>query len=406
MNDFRAFNFSNLRALVRVDFNVPLDKQTRQVTDNLRISAALPTIQKILNDGGSVVLMSHLGRPLKKLKADGSIDKEQHSLRHLIPELKALTGKEIKFSDDCISEDAFRLSSTLPPGEILLLENLRFYKEEEKGDIGFAEKLSRHGQVYVNDAFGTAHRAHASTAIIARFFPPDRRLFGLLMTAEIENAERVMKNARRPFTAIMGGAKVSDKILILQQLIRKVNYLLIGGGMAYTFFRALGGKTGASLCEEDQLELARDILEKAEKAGVKIHLPTDSLIAERVEGGAATRYARSDDIEEGWMGVDIGPQAIQQFRQIILTSKTILWNGPMGVFEIPAFENGTRSIASAVAEATSQGAFSLIGGGDSAAAVRKFGLASAMSYVSTGGGALLEYFEGKELPGIKMMLES
>lgn len=406
MPDIQSFNFSNIRALIRVDFNVPLDKKTLQVTDNMRIRAALPTINKILRDGGSVVLMSHLGRPLKKLKEDGTVDVLKHSLKNIVSELSKLLNREVKFADDCISEEAFSLSSCLKSGEVLLLENLRFYKEEEKGDKTFAEKLSKHGQVYVNDAFGTAHRAHASTAVIAEFYPKEKRMFGYLMAAEIENADRVMKNSVKPFTAIMGGAKVSDKILIIEQLMKKADHLIIGGGMAYTFFRALGGKTGASLCEEDKLDLANDILSKAKAAGVSIHLPDDSVLGDKFDAEANTQTTDSNTIPDGWMGLDIGPKAIQKFSEVILQSKTILWNGPMGVFEMEKFQNGTISIGEAVAKATSNGAFSLIGGGDSAAAVMKFNMTDKMSYVSTGGGALLEYFEGKELPGIKMMLES
>lgn len=395
-----------MRALVRVDFNVPLDKKTLQVTDNMRIRAALPTINKILNDGGSVVLMSHLGRPLKKLKEDGTVDVPRHSLKNIVTELSKLLNREIKFAGECISEEAFSLSSGLKNGEVLLLENLRFYKEEEKGDKVFAEKLARHGQVYVNDAFGTAHRAHASTAVIAEFFPKEKRMFGYLMASEIENADRVMKNTVKPFTAIMGGAKVSDKILIIEQLMKKVDHLIIGGGMAYTFFRALGGKTGASLCEMDKLSLANDILSKAKAAGVIIHLPVDSMLGDKFDAEANTQTSESNAVPDGWMGLDIGPKAVQQFSEIILQSKTILWNGPMGVFEMEKFQTGTKAIGEAVAQATAGGAFSLIGGGDSAAAVMKFNMSDKMSYVSTGGGALLEYFEGKELPGIKMMLES
>ncbi len=406
MTKIQSFSFSNTRALVRVDFNVPLDKKTLQVTDNMRIRAALPTINKILNDGGSVVLMSHLGRPLKKLKEDGTVDVPKHSLKNIVSELSKLLNRNVKFVDDCISEEAFRISSGIKNGEVLLLENLRFYKEEEKGDETFAGKLAKHGQVYVNDAFGTAHRAHASTAVIAKFFPKEKRMFGYLMAAEIENADRVMKNTVKPFTAIMGGAKVSDKILIIEQLMKKVDHLIIGGGMAYTFFRALGGKTGASLCEEDKLDLANDILAKAKAAGVTIHLPVDSVLGDKFDAEANTMTADSNAIPDGWMGLDIGPKAIQNFSEIILQSKTILWNGPMGVFEMEKFQNGTKAIGEAVAKATANGAFSLIGGGDSAAAVMKFNMAEKMSYVSTGGGALLEYFEGKELPGIKMMLES
>ena len=403
MQGIKDFNFSGHRALVRVDFNVPLNKQF-EITDDSRIRGALPTIRKILNDGGSVVLMSHLGRPLKKLKEDGTVDYHKFSLRHVLKHLSALLNCEVKFSDDCVSENSFTLSSALKPGEVLLLENLRFYKEEEKGDPGFAEKLSRYGHVYVNDAFGTAHRAHASTAIVANYFDRGRKMFGFLMNDEISNAEKVLKHAQHPFTAILGGAKVSDKILIIENLLHKANYIIIGGGMAYTFFKAMGGKIGNSLVEDDKLTLALDLIEKAKKNNVKLLLPVDSVVADKFDPAANVSNYPSGEIPDGWMGLDISTKAIGDFTQVITSSKTILWNGPMGVFEMDKFQNGTKAIAEAVANATSNGAFSLVGGGDSVAAINKFGLADKVSYVSTGGGAMLEYFEGKELPGIKAIL--
>lgn len=399
-----SYNFSGKRALVRVDFNVPLDKKTLAVTDDTRLRGAVPTIKKILNDGGSVVLMSHLGRPLKKLKEDGTIDKERHSLKQVAKAIARLLGVEVKFAVDCMSDEAFAMSSALQPGEVLLLENLRFYKEEEKGDAAFAEKLSKHGEVYVNDAFGTAHRAHASTTIVANYFSPENKMFGYLMADEVKNADRVLKNAEKPFTAILGGAKVSDKILIIENLLNRANNILIGGGMAYTFFKAMGGNIGHSLVEEDKLALALELMTKAKEKGVTLMLPTDSLIADKFDVAANTASANSDEIPEEWMGLDIGNKAIHDFTQVILSSKTILWNGPMGVFEMEKFQHGTAAIAKAVAEATARGAFSLVGGGDSVAAVNKFGLADKVSYVSTGGGAMLEYFEGKELPGIKAIV--
>ncbi|MCS6935493.1 MAG: phosphoglycerate kinase [Chitinophagales bacterium] len=394
-------NFNGKRALIRVDFNVPLDKKTYAVTDDTRLRGALPTIRKVLNDGGSAVLMSHLGRPLKKLKEDGSIDYEKHTLRHVLPALAGLLGCEVKFAEDCIGEQAFALSSSLKSGEVLLLENLRFHKGEEKGDEAFAQKLSKHGDIYVNDAFGTAHRAHASTTIVARYFEEGKKLFGYLMEAEIRNARRVLESAERPFTAILGGAKVSDKILIIENLLNIADHILIGGGMAYTFFKAEGGKIGSSLCEDDKLDIARDLLDRAKKKGVHIHLPVDSVIADAFANEARTDTAPSRNIPDGWMGLDIGPEASVAFSEIIRKSKTILWNGPMGVFEMPNFQSGTRHIAQSVAAATEQGAFSLVGGGDSVAAVNQFGFADKVSYVSTGGGAMLEYFEGKVLPGIQ-----
>ncbi|MBL0047675.1 MAG: phosphoglycerate kinase [Bacteroidetes bacterium] len=386
------YNFSGKRALVRVDFNVPLDKATLAVTDDTRIRAAIPTIKKILKDGGSVVLMSHLGRP-----KEGPADK--YSLKHTLETLSKLAGASVKFADDCVGESARKLASELKSGEILLLENLRFYKEEEKGDEAFAHKLADLGNFYVNDAFGTAHRAHASTAVIAKFFP-DAKCFGYVMANEIANADKVMLKAERPFTAVMGGAKVSDKILIIEQLMKKVDHLIIGGGMTYTFIKAMGGNIGSSLCEEDKIDLAKEIIERAKTSGVKLHLPPDSVTADAFSNDAKIATAKSTEIAEGWMGLDIGPEAVKVYSEILKQSKTILWNGPMGVFEMPNFENGTKKVAEAIAEATSHGAFSLIGGGDSAAAVAKFNMVDKVSYVSTGGGALLEYFEGKSLPGI------
>ncbi len=393
MTSFTNYNFSNKKALIRVDFNVPLNDQF-EITDDTRMTAAVPTINKILTDGGSVILMSHLGRP-----KDGPTDK--YSLRHLLQHVKELLPQaKVYFANDCIGAEAVEKALSLKSGEVLLLENLRFYKEEEKGDKAFAEKLSKLGDVYVNDAFGTAHRAHASTALIADFFSADTKMFGLLMEAEVLNAEKVLHHAEKPFTAVIGGAKVSDKILIIENLLQRATDIIIGGGMAYTFWKAQGKKIGNSLCEDDRLTLANDILQKANAAGVNIHLPIDSTIADKFAADAQTDNCDSTNIPDGWMGLDIGEKAITAFREVILKSKTILWNGPMGVFEMEKFQQGTKSIAMAVAEATANGAFSLIGGGDSVAAINKFHLASQVSYVSTGGGAMLEYFEGKELPGI------
>lgn len=394
MSTFASFSFKGLKALIRVDFNVPLNEQF-QITDDTRMRATLPTIHKILSDGGSVILMSHLGRP-----KDGPTDK--YSLRHLVDHLQTLVGTDhpVKFANDCIGQSAIDQAAALQPGEVLLLENLRFYKEEEKGDAAFAEKLSKLGDVYVNDAFGTAHRAHASTAVIAQYFDAGKKMFGLLMEGEVSSAEKVLHQAEQPFTAIIGGAKVSDKILIIENLLNRANRIIIGGGMAYTFFKAQGGIIGNSLCEDDRLETAKEILQKAKEKGVKILLPMDSVIADKFDANAQTTTSESNGIPAGWMGLDIGPAAVAHFKEAILTSKTILWNGPMGVFEMEKFQNGTKSIALAVAEATRNGAFSLVGGGDSVAAVNQFHLAEQVSYVSTGGGAMLEYFEGKELPGI------
>jgi len=393
MSKFSEHNFKGEKVLIRVDFNVPLNDKY-QITDDTRMSAAVPTIQKIIKDGGSVILMSHLGRP-----KDGP--SEKYSLKHLVVRLRRLlNGETVLFANDCIGDEAYKMTADLQPGEVLLLENLRFYKEEEKGNEGFAEKLSKLGDVYVNDAFGTAHRAHASTAVIANFFPADKRMFGLLMEGEVKSAEKVLHNSEKPFTAIIGGAKVSDKILILENLLEKATDIIIGGGMAYTFLKAMGGKIGNSLCEEDRLGTADEIMKKATAKGVCIHLPPDSIIADKFDATADTSDAPSNHIPDGWMGLDIGPNACDQFCNVIKRSKTILWNGPMGVFEMEKFRHGTKTIAKAVAEATSSGAFSLVGGGDSVAAVNQFGFANKVSYVSTGGGAMLEYFEGKELPGI------
>jgi len=393
MSKFSEYNFKGQKALVRVDFNVPLNDKY-QITDDTRIKAAVPTIQKIIKDGGSVILMSHLGRP-----KDGPTEK--YSLKHLVVHLRRLlNGEAVLFANDCIGEEAIKMSTDLQAGEVLLLENLRFHKEEEKGGEGFAEKLSKLGDVYVNDAFGTAHRAHASTAVIAKFFPADKKMFGLLMEGEVKSAEKVLHHSEKPFTAIIGGAKVSDKILILENLLERATDIIIGGGMAYTFLKAMGGKIGNSLCEEDRLSTADEIMKKATAKGVCIHLPPDSIIADKFEATADTSDAPSNHIPDGWMGLDIGPNACDQFCNVIKRSKTILWNGPMGVFEMEKFRHGTKVIAKAVADATSSGAFSLVGGGDSVAAVNQFGYTNKISYVSTGGGAMLEYFEGKELPGI------
>lgn len=393
MNTIDQFDFKDKKALIRVDFNVPLN-DTFKITDDKRIRAALPTISKILKDGGAVILMSHLGRP-----KDGPTDK--YSLKHILSDLSALVGVEVKFADDCIGESAVKQAADLKPGEVLLLENLRFYKEEEKGDVAFAEKLSKLGDVYVNDAFGTAHRAHASTSIIAQFFP-NAKYFGYLMASEVENAEKILNHAERPFTAIMGGAKVSDKILLIEKLLDKVDNLIIGGGMAYTFAKAQGGEIGTSLLEADKQALSLELIEKAKAKGVNLILPVDTVIADKFANDADKKDVDSGQIPADWMGLDIGPKSVALFQDVIKNSKTLLWNGPMGVFEMESFQVGTKAVAEAVVAATKDnGAFSLIGGGDSAAAIAKFGMEDEVSYVSTGGGALLEYMEGKELPGVK-----
>jgi len=392
MTTLDQFNFSGKRALVRVDFNVPLHKTTFEVTDDIRIRSAVATIKKILTDGGSVILMSHLGRP-----KDGPEDK--YSLRHIVSTVEKNLGTTIQFADDCIGAEAVEKAAALQPGEVLLLENLRFYKEEEKGDEGFAKKLAALGNVYVNDAFGTAHRAHASTAVMAQYFTD--RVCGYLMQAELDNAKKVLDEVQKPYTAIMGGAKISDKILIIERLLDKVDNLIIGGGMAYTFFKAMGGEIGKSLVENDRLELAKELVEKAKAKGVNLLLPSDSKVADTFSNEANTAIESNDNINPDYMGLDIGPDAIAAFTAAIANSKTILWNGPMGVFEMSNFAAGTEAIAIAVVKATEEnGAFSLIGGGDSAAAISQMGMADRVSYVSTGGGALLEYMEGKELPGV------
>lgn len=393
MKTIESFNFNGKKAIIRVDFNVPLNERY-EITDDNRIKASLPTIRKILSDGGSVILMSHLGRP------KGGYE-EKYSLKHVVEHLSKLLAKEVIFSEDCIGETAIEKASSMKNGDVLLLENLRFYKEEEKGDKDFAGKLAKLGDVYVNDAFGTAHRAHASTTIVAEFFSDGNKMFGYLIASELQSMDKVLLDTQKPFTAIMGGAKVSDKILIIENLLNKVDNLIIGGGMTYTFIKAKGGKIGSSLVEEDKLDLALDIIKKAESKGVKLLLPVDHVVADKFSNEAASKITSIDHTDDGWMGLDIGPKSVKLFSETIENSKTILWNGPMGVFEMSNFEKGTKSIAQAIANATSKGAFSLVGGGDSVAAVTQMGLSEKVSYVSTGGGAMLEYMEGKELPGIK-----
>jgi phosphoglycerate kinase len=389
------YNFSGKRALIRVDFNVPLNASF-EITDDNRLKAALPTIKKILGDGGSVILMSHLGRP-----KEGPAEK--YSLKHVVGYLSKNLGVDVQFADDCIGEDAAKKSAALKPGEVLLLENLRFYKQEEKGDVDFAKKLASYGDVWVNDAFGTAHRAHASTAVMAQFFKD--KICGYVIEAELVNAEKVLKTGEKPLTAIMGGAKISDKILIIENLLDRVDNLIIGGGMAYTFFKAQGGKIGKSLCEEDKLDLAKSLIAKAKAKGVNLLLPLDSKIADAFDNNANTEFADNMNIKDGYMGLDIGPKAIEEFKAVISKSRTVLWNGPMGVFEMSNFAEGTKQVAAAVVACTEAGGFSLIGGGDSAAAVNILGYGDKVSYVSTGGGALLEYMEGKTLPGVAVLEE-
>jgi len=386
------YNFAGQKALIRVDFNVPLDAQYN-ITDDTRIRAALPTINKVLKDGGSVILMSHLGRP-----KEGPAEK--FSLKHVVNHLSKLLNRPVAFASDCIGDVAKNASSALKPGEILLLENLRFYKQEEKGDVDFAKQLSELGTFYINDAFGTAHRAHASTAVIAQFFP-NNKCFGYVMSGEIASVNNVLNSAEKPFTAIMGGAKVSDKILILEQLINKADNIIIGGGMAFTFVKAQGGQIGKSLVEEDKLETALNILKTAKEKGVNIYIPVDSVVADNFSNEANKQTIDIKAIPDGWMGLDIGPKTEKIYAEVIANSKTILWNGPMGVFEMSSFEQGTKSVAEAIVAATKKGAFSLIGGGDSVAAINKYKFANDVSYVSTGGGALLEYIESGSLPGIE-----
>jgi phosphoglycerate kinase len=416
MQTIDKFNFKGKKAIVRVDFNVPLDKKTFEVTDDTRIRGALPTIRKILGDGGSAILMSHLGRP------DG-VAQDKFSLRHVVPAVQKLIDLPVKFADDCIGESAKGLSAGLKAGEILMLENLRFYQEEEgkpilpenvtdeekkaakealkKKQKEFTARLASYADCYVNDAFGTAHRAHASTALIADLFTDENKMFGYLINAELDAMDKVLKAAKKPFTAIMGGAKVSDKILVIENLLPKIDNLIIGGGMTYTFIKAKGGKIGNSLCETDKLDIALSVLEKAKNSNVNVYLPVDAVNADKFDAEAATGKSRIDQTPDGWMGLDIGEESIKLFSDVIVKSSTILWNGPMGVFEMPKFAAGTTAIARAIADATAKGAFSLIGGGDSVAAINKNKLADKVSYVSTGGGAMLEYIEGKELPGIK-----
>ena len=414
MKMIQDFNFKDKKIIVRVDFNVPLDKKTFVVTDDTRIRGALPTINKIISDGGCLILMSHLGRPEGRM--------EKYSLKPVLPVLEKHLGKKILFADDCLGESAVKMSDELKPGEILLLENVRFYPEEEGKPIlpetatdeekkaakaelkvrqkEMAKKLSGYAEIYVNDAFGTAHRAHGTTAVIADYFPEDKRMFGFLINSELAAMDKVLNNAQHPFTAIMGGAKVSDKILLIENLLNRVDNLIIGGGMTYTFIKAQGGKIGKSLCEEDKLELALRIIEKAKEKNVKLYLPVDSLNADKFENDANTNVTAVDAVPDEWLGLDIAEKTISEFTAVIENSKTILWNGPMGVFEMEKFSKGTTAIAKAIAEATGKGAFSLIGGGDSVAAINKNNLVDKVSYVSTGGGAMLEYMEGKKLPGI------
>lgn len=395
MKTLNDFNFNNKKAIIRVDFNVPLDENFK-VTDATRIEAAKPTIDKILKDGGSVILMSHLGRP-KGVEA-------KYSLQHIVAKTEEILGQKVHFASDCIGEIAENAAKNLKSGEILLLENLRFYAEEEKGDIEFSKKLASLGDIYVNDAFGTAHRAHASTTIIAQFFQ-DAKCFGYLLAKEIESIEKVLKNSEKPVVAILGGSKVSSKITVIENILDKVNHMIIGGGMTFTFIKALGGKIGNSICEDDKLELAIEILKQAKEKGVQIHLPVDVVAADAFSNDANTQVVDVKNIPDGWQGLDAGPKSLEIIKRIILDSKTILWNGPLGVFEMESFANGTISLGEFIAESTANGAFSLVGGGDSVAAVKQFGLEPKMSYVSTGGGAMLEMLEGRTLPGIAAILD-
>jgi phosphoglycerate kinase len=395
MKTVNDINFKSKRALIRVDFNVPLDEDFN-VTDDTRMVAAKPTILKILEDGGSCILMSHLGRPKNR--------ESEFSLQHIVKPLSNILGVQVKFVDDCIGEKVENAVADLKSGEILLLENLRYYEEETKGDSAFAEKLSKLGDIYVNDAFGTAHRAHASTAIIAEFFP-ENKCFGLLLASEIENVNKVLETNEKPVSAIIGGAKVSSKITIIENILDKIDHLIIGGGMAFTFIKAQGGKIGSSLVEDDKQELALEILEEAKKKQVSVHLPVDAVIADSFSETADTKISAIDEIPEGWMGLDVGPMTNENFAEVLINSKTILWNGPVGVFEMEKFAEGTKILGNTIAKATQNGAFSLVGGGDSVAAVQKFNLADKVSYVSTGGGAMLEMLEGKTLPGIKALLQ-
>jgi phosphoglycerate kinase len=389
------FNFNNKKALIRVDFNVPLDEKFN-VTDANRIEAAKPTIDKILADGGSVILMSHLGRP-KGVQ-------DEFSLRHIVVKISEVLGVPVQFASDCIGEIAEKAANNLKAGEVLLLENLRFYKEEEAGDLEFSKKLASLGDIYVNDAFGTAHRAHASTTIIAQFFP-NHKCFGMLLAKEIESLNKVLKNSVKPVTAVLGGSKVSSKITVIENILDKVDHMIIGGGMTFTFIKALGGKVGNSICEDDKLQLALDILHMAKEKNVHIHIPVDVVAADAFSNDANTQIVDVREIPDGWQGLDAGPKSLENFKAEIMNSKTILWNGPLGVFEMEAFAHGTIALGNYIAESTAKGAFSLVGGGDSVAAVKQFGLEDKMSYVSTGGGAMLEMLEGKTLPGIAAILD-
>jgi phosphoglycerate kinase len=397
MASIHSYNFAGKRALIRVDFNVPLDKETFEVTDDTRIRAAVPTIKHILDQGGSVVLMSHLGRPT------GGYE-NRFSLEHIVAHVSKVIGVPVKFAGDCIADTAFEMSKNLKAGEVMMLDNVRFYKQETTGTESFAEQLAEHGDVYVNDAFGTAHRAHASTTIIAKFFPNDK-LFGFLIEGEIESVDKVLNSTEKPVTAIVGGAKVSSKIVIIERLLDRVDNLIIGGGMAYTFVKAMGGKVGNSLVEDDFMDMATSIMEQAKAKGVNLVIPTDTIIADAFSNDANTQEVKIGEIPNGWMGLDVGTETIAACNEVILNSKVILWNGPMGVFEMESFQKGTKAIADAIVVSTANGAFSLIGGGDSVAAINKFNLADKVSYVSTGGGAMLEYLEGIELPGIKAVRE-
>jgi phosphoglycerate kinase len=395
MKTLNDFNFKDKKALIRVDFNVPLDEKFN-VTDTNRIEAAKPTIDKILADGGSVILMSHLGRPKGK--------EEKYSLKHIVKTVSEVLGTNVEFASDCRGEVAFNAAVNLQPGQVLLLENLRFYAEEEAGDVDFARELSQLGDIYVNDAFGTAHRAHASTTIVAQFFP-NQKCFGLLLAKEIDSLNRVLNNSVKPVTAILGGSKVSSKITVIENILDKVDHMIIGGGMTFTFIKALGGKVGDSICEDDKLDLAIEILHKAKEKGVHIHIPVDVVAANAFSNDAETQIVDVREIPDGWQGLDAGPKSLENFKKIIMDSKTILWNGPLGVFEMEKFAHGTITLGEYIAESTANGAFSLVGGGDSVSAVKQFGLEDKMSYVSTGGGAMLEMLEGRILPGIQAILD-
>lgn len=395
MKTLQDFNFKDKKALIRVDFNVPLDENFK-VTDATRIEAAKPTIDKILKDGGSVILMSHLGRPKGK--------EDKYSLKHIVKKASEILGVEVKFAEDCKGEVAKNTAANLKAGEVLLLENLRFYKEEEAGDVDFAKELASLGDIYVNDAFGTAHRAHASTTIIAQFFPNDK-CFGTLLATEIESLNKVLKDSEKPVTAVLGGSKVSSKITVIENILDKVDHMIIGGGMTFTFVKAQGGKIGDSICEDDKQDLALEILRLAKEKNVQIHIPVDVVAANAFSNDAETQIVEVDKIPDGWQGLDAGPKSLENFKKVILESKTILWNGPLGVFEMENFANGTIELGNFIAEATEKGAFSLVGGGDSVSAVKQFGLEDKMSYVSTGGGAMLEMLEGKTLPGIAAILD-